>query len=101
MAILSDFYRRSAVRYELFADLDDADDWPAEPDMAPARSVKKSKVGKALTEVGQRMQFIFDYGDGWRFLVEVTGFGEKIAGRRYPAVVAAHGTPPEQYPDVD
>lgn len=98
---LGDFYQHSATRYELFADLDDADDWPAEPGLAPARSVKKSKVGKVFTEIGQRMQFVFDYGDDWRFLVEVTGFGEKIASRRYPAVVASHGTAPEQYPEAD
>jgi hypothetical protein len=98
---LGDFYQRSATRYEMFADMDDADDWPPEPGQSPAISVKKTKVGQAFTEIGQRMQFIFDYGDEWRFLIEVTGTGAKVAGQRYPAVVASQGTAPEQYPDEE
>ncbi len=78
--------------------MDDADDWPPEPGTAPAHSVKKTKVGKVFVETGQRMQFIFDYGDEWQFLVKVTGFGERVAGRRYPMVLDLNGTAPEQYP---
>ncbi len=98
---LGDYYQGSRTRYEFFADMDDADDWPPEPGMSPAGSVKKSKVGKVFTAIGQRMQFIFDYGDEWRFLVETTGFGERVSGRRYPLVLDLRGTPPEQYPDED
>ena len=98
---LGDFYQDSETRYEMFADMDDADDWPPEPGQSPARSVKKTKVGQAFTKTGQRMQFIFDYGDEWRFLIEVTGMGATVAGQRYPAVIASQGTAPEQYPEYE
>src|SRR5690349_980924 len=49
---------RAVVRgrraYELFADMDAATE---------ARSVRKTKVAQAFTEVGQAMIFLFDYGD--------------------------------------
>ena len=98
---LGDFYQDSHTRYELFADMDDADDWSLEPGKPPAGSVEKTKVDSVFTETGQRMQFVFDYGDEWRFIVETTGFGKRVAGRRYPLVLDMHGTPPEQYPDED
>jgi hypothetical protein len=98
---LDEFYQDSKTRYEMFADMDDADDWPPEPGQSPAGSVKKTKVGQAFAKIGQRMQFIFDYGDEWRFAIEVTGFGTRVAGQRYPAVVASLGTAPEQYPDEE
>jgi hypothetical protein len=98
---LGDFYQSSKTRFEMFADMEDADGWPPEPGQSPAGSVKKTKVGQAFTKIGQRMQFIFDYGDEWRFVVEMTGLGTKVADQRYPSVVASQGTAPEQYPDEE
>lgn len=40
-------------RYELFADMGEASD---------AKSVKKTRVGKAFPKVGHRMMFLFYYG---------------------------------------
>ena len=45
------------------------------------------------------MQFLFDYGDDWRFEIEVRGFGERAKGAAYPRILAAKGPSPEQYPD--
>jgi hypothetical protein len=82
----------SPVRYELFADLD--------PN-SQSRSVKRTKVAQAFPKVGSTMQFLFDYGDDWRFQVEVIGMGEKAPKTRYPRLLAEVGKAPPQYPDPD
>lgn len=86
-------YMKSAEKYELFVDMGEGD--------GRAKGVRRTKVGGVFREVGIRMQFVFDYGDEWRFLVEVTGTGDRVKGRRYPRLVDAHGKAPEQYPDWD
>jgi hypothetical protein len=75
-------------------------------DMGPdpgskARSVKRTKVAEAFPTVGSKLQFLFDYGDDWRFQVEMIGMGEKAAKTRYPRVLAEVGEAPPQYPDPD
>jgi pRiA4b ORF-3-like protein len=80
---------RGGPRYELFADMGEAD--------PGVLSVKKTKVGQAFLAVGHTMMFLFDYGDEWRFRVSLQSTGAKIAGARYPRVVATRGEAPEQY----
>ena len=82
--------RRGQTRYELFADMGEAD-----PDV---RSVKKTKVAEAFPAVGSSLTFLFDYGDEWRFRVALEAKGLKLAKVRYPRVVASKGEGPEQYP---
>jgi hypothetical protein len=82
----------SAVRYELFADLEGGGE---------ARSVKRTTLAQAFPEVGCKMQFLFDYGDEWRFQVEVIGFGEKVPKARYPKILKMVGKAPPQYPTED
>lgn len=94
-------YLRSDIRYELFADMNDADSYSDLSGEAKGLSVKRAKVGKVFTEPGQKMQFVFDYGDEWRFLVELIGSGVRKKGRRYPLVHKEFGEAPEQYPDWD
>ncbi|CAN5731225.1 hypothetical protein BH10PSE6_BH10PSE6_25520 [soil metagenome] len=86
-------YHESPEQYELFADNGEAD-----PGVG---SVKKTAVSKAFRKVGKKMLFLFDYGDGWRFAVELAKLGEKIPGTRYPRLVGTSGDAPEQYPDMD
>ena len=82
----------SPVRYELFADLDGDSE---------ARSVKRTKVAQAFPELGSKMQFLFDYGDEWRFQVEVIGLGQKVPKTPYPKILKTVGKAPPQYPDPD
>jgi hypothetical protein len=84
---------RISPRYELFADMGDAD--------PGVLSVKKTKVGKAFPDIGHTMLFLFDYGDDWLFRVRLQKTAKKIAKVRYPRVVATHGEAPVQYPDPD
>jgi len=92
---LSYDYYSSQVKYELFADMGE----DMTMDGPPALSVEKTKTGRVFTELGQKMQFVFDYGDEWRFLIELRNFGEKVPCRRYPRTVNAQGDAPVQYPD--
>jgi hypothetical protein len=82
----------SNPRYELFADIGEADG---------SLSVKRTTVAQAFPRVGGKMTFLFDYGDEWRFRVEVIGRGQKEPKRRYPKVLASVGEAPPQYPDPD
>jgi hypothetical protein len=84
---------RQQPRYELFADMGDAD-----PDVL---GVKKTKVAEAFPAVGHTMVFLFDYGDEWRFRIRLTGTGSRAAKTRYPRIVASAGDAPPQYPDPD
>ncbi|MBF5093412.1 plasmid pRiA4b ORF-3 family protein [Azospirillum sp. INR13] len=79
-------------RYELFADMGEGGD---------SLSVRKTTVAQAFSKVGTAMTFLFDYGDEWRFRVEVLALGEREPRKRYPRVVASVGKAPPQYPDPD
>jgi Plasmid pRiA4b ORF-3-like protein len=83
---------QSPVRYELFADADGERE---------AGSVKRTKVGDAFARVGNKMLFLFDYGDEWRFKVEVIAIGEAASKGQYPKILATVGKAPDQYPDPD
>ncbi len=79
---------RSQPKYELFADMGEE---------TTAKSVRKTSVADAFPDVGHTMLFMFDYGDDWRFIVEVIGLGQKVAKTRYPKVLKRVGQAPEQY----
>ncbi|MBU1472333.1 plasmid pRiA4b ORF-3 family protein [Patescibacteria group bacterium] len=91
-------YFDSDRKYELFTDLIEEGD-----DIEPtgAGSVKKTKVSDVWKNVGEKMLFLFDYGDNWPFVVELIGFGVKDPKAKYPRVVKRVGKAPEQYPDVE
>ena len=84
---------REHPRYELFADMGNAD--------PGVLGVKKAKVAQAFPAIGHTMMFLFDYGDGWHFRVRLNEIATKVAKVRYPRVVATHGEAPLQYPDPD
>jgi len=86
-------YHDSPEKYELFADIEGAD--------SDADSVQKSAVAKAFAKAGKKMLFVFDYGDEWRFTVELVKLGEKKPGTRYPRLVGTSGEAPEQYPEMN
>ena len=85
-------YHDAEERYELFADLGQADEG--------VRGVRRTRLGTAFPEVGKKMLFLFDYGDEWRFKVELIGLGRKEKAA-YPRVVKRVGEAPRQYPDLE
>ena len=83
---------RAQPKYEVFADMGERTD---------SGSVKRTSIVEAFPMVGHTMLFLFDYGDDWRFVVEVIGRGEREPKGRYPQVLRKVGRSPEQYPEWD
>lgn len=81
----------SPRRFELFADLEGSG----------SRSVKRTRVITAFQKVGSAMTFLYDYGDEWRFRVEVVATGQARPGAGYPRIVSKLGKAPPQYPDIE
>lgn len=85
-------YFDSEKKYELFTDLEDEGIEPT-----GAGSVKKTKAKEVWQSIGDKMMFLFDYGDNWQFIVELIGFGEKKSEQKYPRVLKKIGKAPRQY----
>ncbi|MFD1984315.1 hypothetical protein ACFSOZ_17160 [Mesorhizobium newzealandense] len=81
----------SPLRFELFADIEGSG----------SRSVKGTRVSTAFQKVGSAMTFLYDYGDEWRFRVELIGTGQAQPDANYPRIVSKIGKAPPQYPDID
>ena len=86
-------YHDAEERYELFADLGQADEG--------VRGVRRTRLGAAFPEVGKKMLFLFDYGDEWLFTVGLIGLGRREPKVTYPRVVKQVGEAPPQYPDLE
>ena len=86
-------YHDAEERYELFADLGQADEGVG--------GVRRTKLSTAFPEVGKKMLFLFDYGDEWLFTVELIGLGRKEPKVAYPRVLKRVGEAPAQYPDLE
>jgi len=94
--IVESGYFKSERKYELFTDLEDEGIEPT-----GAKSVKKTKIAEVWKNPGDKMLFLFDYGDNWLFVVELIGFGKKELKTKYPRILKSVGEAPEQYPDYD
>ncbi|MEX0407269.1 hypothetical protein ABGN05_16510 [Aquibium sp. LZ166] len=68
----------SPRRFELFADMEGGG----------SSSVKRTRVSTAFQGVGSAMTFLYDYGDEWRFRVEVVEMG--VSGA--PTAPSSHGS---------
>jgi len=84
---------RSQPKYALFADMDDTDLGMR----TDAKSVKRTSIAEAFPVLGHKMLFLFDYGDEWRFIVEVIGRGNKDPKARYPKALTSVDEAPPQY----
>lgn len=82
----------SEKKYELFTDMEDEGIEPT-----GAESVKKTKIGEVWKNIGDKMLFLFDYGDNWLFVIELVGFGIKDVKTKYPCVTKSVGKAPRQY----
>jgi hypothetical protein len=87
-----DIYK-SPVRYELFVDMGESG--------GDARSVKRTHVIEAFPSVGAKMRFLFDYGDGWEFLVELVKRKPNDPKVKLPRLLVSSGKAPAQYPDPE
>lgn len=83
----------SPVRYELFVDMGEG--------AGEAWSVKRTRVVEAFPSVGAKMRFLFDYGDGWEFLVEFVKRKPQKPKVKLPRLLISAGKAPVQYPDPE
>lgn len=82
----------SSVKYDLFTDMEEQG-----IESTGAGSVEKTKVSEVWKKAGDKMLFLFDYGDDWRFVVELIVIGEKTEKNVLPLLLKKVGRAPKQY----
>ncbi|MDO8657307.1 MAG: hypothetical protein Q7K55_01105 [Candidatus Levybacteria bacterium] len=85
---------KSRKKYELFTDIPDVEDTEG------ALGVTYVKVGKAFSNIGEKLRFLFDYGDNWWFTIELLEIKSIKKDSKYPHIVKKVGKAPEQYPSL-
>jgi hypothetical protein len=81
--------------YELFVDIGEEASGPH------AKGVKEARINVVFPAVGKKMLFRFDYGDDWRFSVELKDVRAIEPGQRLPVVLKRVGKAPKQYPPCE
>lgn len=87
-------YFDAEKKYELFTDLIE-EGQSLEP--SGAGSVKDTKLSQVWSKPGDTMLFLFDYGDGWLFVIELIDISERDSRKKYPYVIRKLGRAPKQY----
>ncbi len=86
--------KNSKKMLELFVDI-------GEESRPHANGVKKTKISQAFKDIGERMIFLFDYGDGWQFNVEFLEIRSASKEDLKPKVLESVGEAPLQYPPCE
>lgn len=81
--------------FELFVDVGE------EPTRGIAKGVKKVKISQAFKHIGEKMIFLFDYGDGWQFTVELKERRNAEKWDLKPVILESIGKAPLQYPPCE
>ncbi|MFA4888750.1 MAG: hypothetical protein WC628_04155 [Candidatus Omnitrophota bacterium] len=83
--------RNAKMVYELFVDA-------GEEAISPtAQGVKKTKISQAFIKPDEKMLFLFDYGDEWRFTVELKEIRKTEEKESEPVILESVGKAPVQY----
>ena len=85
-------YHDSTKAFELFADIGE------EPLRPTTKGVKNTKLQSVFKRPGDKMLFLFDYGDGWRFVVELKDIQRAERRDLKPIILERVGKAPLQYP---
>lgn len=88
-------YHDSKKAYELFFDIGE------EPLSPGTKGVKKTRIQQAFKQTGDKMLFFFDYGDGWRFTVELKEIRQAEKWDLKPVILESVGEAPMQYPPCE
>ena len=83
--------RDAKKMYELFVDV-------GEEASPAAQGVKKTKISQAFIKPGEKMLFLFDYGDEWRFTVDLKEIRKAEERESEPVILESTGKAPAQYP---
>lgn len=81
--------------FELFVDIGE------EPTGGLAKGVKKVKISQAFKHIGEKLIFLFDYGDGWQFNVELKEIRKADKSDLKPVILESIGKAPLQYPPCE
>ena len=81
--------------FELFVDIGE------EPTNGVAKGVKKVKISQAFKHIGEKLIFLFDYGDGWQFNVELKEIRNAEKWDLKPVILESIGKAPLQYPPCE
>lgn len=65
------------------------------------KGVKKVKISQAFTHIGENLIFLFDYGDGWQFNVELKEIRNAKKWNLKPMILESIGKAPLQYLPCD
>lgn len=85
-------YHDSTKAFELFADIGE------EPLRPTTKGVKKTRLQSVFKRPGEKMLFLFDYGDGWRFVAELKEITRAERWDLKPVILERIGKAPVQYP---
>lgn len=88
-------YHDSKKAFELFADIGE------EPSSPMTKGVKKTQLRSVFKRPGEKMLLLFDYGDGWRFSVELKEIKQAETWDLKPVILERIGKAPLQYPPSD
>ena len=84
--------REQTEAYEAFVDAG------VEPTSNQTQSVERTKISSVFKGIGKKMLFVFDYGDDWRFIVELKEI-QANSVLKLPGVLSRAGVAPQQYPE--
>lgn len=87
--------RNCKKAFELFVDTGDA--LPG----GLIQGVKKTKISQAFMNAGETMLFLFDYGDEWRFKVELKEIRKADKTNLKQVILESIGKAPVQYPPCE
>lgn len=88
-------YHDSKMSYELFVDIGEASLTPR------TKGVKKTKIQQVFKTTGEKMLFLFDYGDRWYFEVELKEIKNAEKWDLKPVILESIGETPLQYPPCE
>ncbi len=71
------------------------------PYMEESPFTDETAIGEISLRPGASMEYLFDFGDQWRFDVKLEGIDPADAGIKEPKMLEKHGQSPPQYPNLD
>ena len=89
--------RRDASREYASPYLFEDEDFPLN---SRPHNAKQTRLDELSLRLGQKFNYVFDYGDYWEHVIAVLSVSDESEVGRYPRVVERHGESPPQYPRV-
>jgi hypothetical protein len=59
------------------------------------------EIGDLPLAIGSSMEYLFDFGDNWKFDVRLEEIHSEDTRQEYVEILDSFGTAPEQYPDYE